>query len=116
MLLDFCFSLIWIMIKHNLNHVLKEHVYENEFLLNWKIVGALQLINHLSVITGGYENIKQDVMEPQRGKREQVTKEFRLDNIFYRLEENSTSLQKVMSSLDANLAKGHKWWDGFFKI
>lgn len=47
-------------------------------------------------------------MEPQRGKREQVTKEFRPDNMFYRLEENSTSLQEVMSSLDANLVRGHK--------
>jgi len=49
------------------------------------------------------ENIESDVTEPRRGKKSLVAKEYWLDYLVYTLEEDLTSPQEALSSLNADL-------------
>jgi len=63
-------------------------------------VGALQLI---TAIRSSDENIELDVTEPRRGKKTLVAKKYWHDYMIYTLEEDPTSLQEVLSSLNVDL-------------
>ena len=64
------------------------------------LVGALQLI---IAIRNSDENIELDVTEPWRGKKALVGKKYWHDYMIYTLEEDPTSLQEVLSSLNVDL-------------
>jgi hypothetical protein len=55
------------------------------------------------VIRSSDWNIKQDVTKPQRGKKAKFARVYKLDCMIYTLEENLTSLEKMLSSLDNDL-------------
>ena len=62
-------------------------------------MGALQLI---TAIRSSDENIESDVAEPRRGKKALVAKKYWLDYMVYTLEEDPTSLQEELSSMNVD--------------
>jgi len=57
--------------------------------------------DHIPVIRNSYENIVRDVIEPRRGKKARIAKEYEL--MVYTLEEDPLSLKEAISSLDVEL-------------
>ncbi|MCH80615.1 retrotransposon protein putative Ty1-copia sub-class, partial [Trifolium medium] len=49
------------------------------------------------------ENFESDVIEPRKGKRARIAKEFGPEYVAYTLEEDPSSLREALSSLDADL-------------
>jgi len=64
------------------------------------LVEALQLI---TAIKSSDENLESDVAEPRRGKKALVAKKYWHDYMVYTLEEDPTSLQELLSSLNVDL-------------
>jgi len=80
--------------------------YENKFPFKSRNSGGTSgdiATDHIPMIRSSDENIKSDVTEPRRGKRARVAKEYGPDYLVYTLEEDPTSLQEALSSLDADL-------------
>lgn len=63
--------------------------------------------DHIPVTKNIDENIKHDVIEPQRGTRARVVKEYGPDYVAYTLDEVPLSLKEDFSSLDVEL-----WQEG----
>jgi len=61
------------------------------------------LHHHISVIGYSDENIKRDVIEPQRSKKIRIAKEYECGYMLYALEEDLLSLKEAIFLLDAEI-------------
>ena len=76
--------------------------YENKFPFKSRNSGG-SATDHILMIRSSDENIESNATEPRRGKRARVAKEYGPDYLVYTLEDDPTSLQEALSSLDVDL-------------
>ncbi|KAK2429298.1 putative mitochondrial protein [Trifolium repens] len=84
--------------------------YENKFPFKSRNSGGTSggssgntTSNNIPLIRNSDENIESDVIEPRRGKRARIAKEYGPEYVAYTLEEDPSNLSEALSSLDADL-------------
>ena len=83
--------------------------YENKFLFKSGDSGGNSggtdnsVLDQPSEIITSNENIERDVIEPRRGKRARIAKEYGPEYVAYTIEEDPSSIKEALSSIDADL-------------